>query len=305
MPHRLTELFIDISERRDWPDHFESVEIIRSRIEYLATNLVNRYDPVTPYWNYRAQISNWLEKVDSIEDKFMLLNTLSYFTFWGRDQNISLCKQAFSGPIIKWLIQVKGHDILAENINELLTQDIRRTCFSAATDSMNIADFHHVNKIVNEVRLTWSSTVNVSFDGNYDAIRKALKNYDQIVVLEDFVGSGNQVKHILDFISELRELEILFVPLTISSQGNNKISSHIQKKQYHNISYEPIAILPWELTLDIDNLNRPEGHDISRTLEKLKTFAETNHSIIVGDASLLTRLCCIFTISLRAVQAPR
>jgi len=279
------ELFIEIGECTNWDDYYEHPEILRSKIECYSDKLMNKYDPESA-WNFQLYLLNWLENAETTEEKYLFLNSLSYFTFFNREQCNALYLEALHGPIFKWLIDKKNLNILDESIDDILSEKIKSTFISAATDSTNISTMRHICGLHLHSPYTWHLFINPDDEeekiNNINFCKKYLRKqgYEQIVVLEDFIGSGNQTKGIIDFLGNFPEWEILFIPLLICPQGDIAISKHLRTKGYNNISYEPISILPWELILADER--PPDSNKLPDLLIKLKEYAKNNYTRVIG-----------------------
>jgi len=288
---KIARLFIEIGERDDWPKYFEKSEILRSRIECYSSKLMNIYDPMNrEMWNFEHQLEEWLGNVkdDDLETKYLLINSLSFFTFFNRNQCNALFQEALNWPIIQWLIETKEYDILNPKLDKMLEENISHTLFSGATDSINISDFRHICNIENKHSITWKEYADPE-DSEKDRKKKIdliegnLRNwkYDQIVVLEDFVGSGKQIKDVIDFLGLLKGWNIILIPLLICPQGDLFISKYLSECKFDHISYRPVSILPSELILG--DIHRSEYEELPQILFSLKEYATEIHNKVVNE----------------------
>lgn len=284
MLNNLEELFIEIGERSDWPECYDKVEIVRSRIDCYADKLIEKYDPIQ-MWDFKRQVERWLNNIDDVDEKFMLLNSLTYFTFFNRDHYEALYREALNGVIAQWLIDINRIDICTMNLDANIEKAIGSTLFSAATDSMEISAFCHTNGITNKERSVWFGEIDKE-DTLEQLQQKAnewsakLKRWGrkQVVVLEDFIGSGKQIKPLIDFLASMNELKTLIVPLTICPQGDYAIRKHIEQNNLKNVFYAPVTVLPDDLVLGKDTENRNE------ILIRLKKFAQDYHDRVIGTS---------------------
>jgi hypothetical protein len=99
--------------------------------------------------------------------------------------------------------------------------------------------------------------------------------------MEDFIGSGRQIKGVIDFMSMLTDFEILILPLVICPQGDKTIKDYLAEKEAANLSYSPVIVMPWDFVLDN---NRPAENEMNRILKELSVFAKENHSRVLGDS---------------------
>jgi hypothetical protein len=289
MNDRLTDFFIETGKRNDWPEYYLDSRILESRIEFYAEKLMDRFDPA-PVWDFQLYLLKWLENVETIEEKFLLINSLSFFSFFNREQCNALYLEALHGPILRWLIEINDLDILDKDINDKINECVEPTFISAATDSTDISAMRHVCDLqVNHTKI-WHSYIN-EHDNEEQRNRKieSCKNdlinwgYRQIVVLEDFIGTGKQTKDIIDFLGNFQEWRIIFIPLIICPQGDKVITEHLRTKRYDHIFYEPISRLPWELILSDDR--PPDSKKLPQLLVDLKEYARGIHTRVTGPDS--------------------
>lgn len=280
----LEELFIEIGERSDWPEYYDKVEIVRSRIDCYANKLIEEYDPVQ-MWDFKRQVERWISNIDNVNEKFMLLNSLTYFIFFNRDHYDALYREALNGVITQWLIDINRIDICAMSLDADIEKAIKSTLFSAATDSMEISVFCHTNDITTKYRPVWFGIIEKEdtleqLQQKADRWTTTIKRWGQkqVVVLEDFIGSGNQIKPLIAFLASMHELNTLIVPLTICPQGDSAIREYIEQNNFKNVSYTPVTVLPDDLVLGGDNANYNE------ILIGLKKFAKDYHSKVIGTS---------------------
>jgi hypothetical protein len=159
---------------------------------------------------------------------------------------LSLYRAAFTGPISRWLMD-QGELTFAmesENLREALEKAARETWFCPVTDSMDIAQFHHVNLITGQMhRPPWKTLHRL---GDMIRIREYMRaeKYSQLVLLEDFVGTGTQTRGPLLFAAKnlCPDIPVLFVPLIIS--GANIDSFRETFEGLDGFSFAPVSIVP-------------------------------------------------------------
>jgi len=286
MEKRLQELFLEIGKRNDWHEYYMKPEKLKLKIECYAEKLMDKYDPVS-LWDFQLYLIKWLDNVETIDEKFLLLNSLYFFTFFNREQCNTLYLEALRGPILKWLIDIKNLNILDKNIDDILSEKIEPTFVSTVTDSTNISTIRHIWDLPINQTYTWHSFIDSDDNeeeknNKINFCKKYLNDwkYEQIVVLEDFVGSGTQSIKVIDFLGNFTEWKILFIPLVICPQGDIAISEQLRVNNYNHISYEPISKLPWELILADERL--PESNRWPDLLFELKEYAKNNYTKVIG-----------------------
>ena len=75
--------------------------------------------------------------------------------------------------------------------------------------------------------------------------------FSRIVLLEDFVGSGTQMKDVVSFVAELPDgLPILLCPMIVCPEGAEK--GRALQNCYSHISFSPVLELPPNILLSKD-----------------------------------------------------
>lgn len=213
-----------------------------------------RYWQFTPTYGrpFLQTLADWLSNEGLTEDdKKTMLASVLHFQFVDRDDMLALYRAAFRGPIVRWLFDELDLDFGANRTTalEAIRAALKETWFCGVTDSMDIAQFHHVNNLtIGEHRPPWR--VLAKF-GDGEKIRNYMQSSElrRIVLLEDFVGSGTQSK--VPIAHAVRtfcpETPILFVPL---------IASHIAVKRLRDgfgtvrgFTFDPAFTLPLTVQL--------------------------------------------------------
>jgi len=209
------------------------------------------------YWQFTPTHANaprfldrllaWLTNPSlSREDKESLLRSIPHLQFVDRDDMLTLYRSAFSGPIMRWIMDQLNLDFsqLPGALEDALREGVRTTWFCPLTDSMDIAQFNHVNGISGqEFRPTWRTLKKF---GNIEKITSYMQEngLKRIILLEDFVGSGRQMKNVLNFMAThfLPNIPILVVPLIISDYGLNNIRDAVGSPA--GLTILPVFVIP-------------------------------------------------------------
>jgi hypothetical protein len=189
----------------------------------------------------------WLQNVEPRGIAFdALLRTVPHIQFVDRDDMLTLYRSAFQGPIRRWLMDELNLDFSRgeEQLSAALQQGVAKTWFCPITDSMDIAQFHHVNGIAgDDYRPSWRTLARF---GEFSRIRKYMEdhNLERLTLLEDFVGSGRQTTRPLEYaITELcPTTPTLVVPLIISEIGLTALREKVRGVKGFQI--EPIFVVP-------------------------------------------------------------
>ena len=222
---------------RDWGSDSE-IFLDQAAVQYLGRKVYDDYEP-SQFDRFEDRLDRWLKNVDDDEDKLTLFKLLSRLFFIGRPEFESLCRAAFHGPVSRWLVDECSIDISDLEAMPAMNAAIERTWFCPITDSMRINSFLKVNKLVGKShRPDWRSLRKFG-DPALVLDYITANNIDRIVLLEDFVGSGTQMKSAVKFAAELSDsVKTLVCPLVTCPDGD-KAGIELQEA-FANVSYEPV-----------------------------------------------------------------
>lgn len=220
--------------------------LLRSRIKFLSNELYCQYLPTKfsdP--NFEKRLYNWICNVEDTSARQTLSKLVPYIFFVGTDEIDSLCKQAFSEKITAWYQKLHELPLPMEPVDGHFAGFIHETWFCPVTDSFPIAQFCHLNNMSGQrFRPDWRSLTKL---GSSENIRKHMNDgpikLNRLVLLEDFVGTGNQSKQAIEFACRdtLPDKPVLFCPLVISYVGH-ELMLQLQSS-YENLTYLPCLIL--------------------------------------------------------------
>lgn len=219
-------------------------DFVAEKIEFLTERLFQQYTPAKgPHPSFRERLSNWLDGVPDDVSKKVMLQLVTHIFFIGTEQFISLYQAAYHGPIKRWLVEQVGIQFLDPDAERKIATAISETWFCPVTDSMQISEFCHANRITGvDFRPDWCSLAEF---GDLDKIRRHMINnsFKRVVLLEDFVGSGSQITPALDFAATIgHRIPFLVVPLIVCPDG---LDFGIQFETDHpGFAFDPVLSLP-------------------------------------------------------------
>lgn len=255
---------------------------LASTLKEIRFRAKEHYWQFTPSYgsNFEHRLVAWINNPGlSREDKVALLRLVPELAFVDRDDMLSLYRTAFSDQIKRWLMDQASLDfrLPTRRLKQGLLRAVRRTWFCGLTDSMDIGQFCHVNHISNRAqRPQWQT---LSKFGSPSKISKYIhtEKIQRLVIVEDFVGSGQQSHDILSV--GLRDLvpdiPVLFVPLILSEDGVTQLRSLADT--YPNFKTRAALVLPTAVHVRKDPHCR-EPHfvrDARRVIEKTATYVGT------------------------------
>lgn len=205
-----------------------------------------RFTPCPPtHSDFIDRLCAWLSSAVQTREQRAMLRLVPHIHFLDPDDILALYEAAFEGPISRWLIDEEGLDFTDPgSFDRALAEAVDQTWFCPISDSMDIAQFHHANRIAGHPhRPTWRT---LRAFGDISKIREYIARHAirRIVLLEDFVGSGNQCRPVLDFISEhfSPTTPVLFAPLVASQVGLRDLIRDYGSMQ--GLKIEPVSTIP-------------------------------------------------------------
>lgn len=213
---------------------------LRDQVEWLRRHLYEEYEPCDDR-RFDERLADWLLNVERPEDRKTLFRLLGHLFFVAKPQFKALCRGAFGDIITRWLVDLRGVPLDAPDLQGRIDAAVRHTWFCPLTDSMNINAFLKVNSLQgHDIRGDWRTLETV---GDEDALRRhvADKGIEQIVFLEDFVGTGDQMRSTVVWARELfPKLAMLVVPLVCCPEGAE--NGRLIARRF-SIDFEPVLLL--------------------------------------------------------------
>jgi hypothetical protein len=199
-------------------------------IEYLDRVKFNQFLPTHYSFHpiqFMDRLYKWLKNPGLTRDQqcdlFKLANQIAFFSF---EDFTAMFQSAFSGPITRWCMSQMHIRLDQVDWEASLNKELfENTWFCPITDSLLISAFHHVNSIENrDQKPAFRELMHFGderIDANDNKIKKYIKKmgYKRIVLLEDFVGTGNQVKKTIQWAIKTLQLPVLFCPMIITSEA--------------------------------------------------------------------------------------
>ncbi|CCQ90693.1 conserved hypothetical protein [Nitrospina gracilis 3/211] len=221
-------------------------------INFLDQYLYFSYEPTRgPSPEFNLRLENWLNNFVEDEDQKFAFKLIPNIFFIGRDEMETLYRSSYNGPIARWLIDQIGLNFSSRNPEKQLKHAVRNTYFFPVTDSLRINSFFHLNNIPGGQDFRPDLRSLMRF-GDSNKIKKEFQGISRLILLEDFVGSGEQsFKDINDLASLLPNTQILFVPLIICPKGLENMNFSIAA--HSNLSIAPTLEINKDNLISTDN----------------------------------------------------
>lgn len=257
-----------------------------SYVRFLGQKLFDDYEPLQ-FQSFDTQLLDWLNNVDDADDQKTLFALLTDVFYAGRKEYAALYRSAYNGVISSWIIDVCDLPLFAEDIDSRIRSQVNQSWICPMTDSLRINAFLKTNNLVSQsVRPDWLSLVELA-DINKIQLYIDKKEIKNLILLEDFVGSGIQASDVLKFLgSNFPSLNILFSPLIVCPKGDAKLSN--LTGAIPQLRYAPQLVLPESSIFSPEaSKGEPPHHAAARALfEKISgRFVLPAHETMYGFKS--------------------
>lgn len=249
---------------------------INKQLISLERRLFKSYEPDKFHnGDFWLRLERYLNNVTTDTDKQLLFRLVSELFYVGPVEFEELYRYVYQGPIARWLIDKCGIDIFANDAQVQLKKAASETWFCPITDSLRINQFFHVNNLaaVADLRPDWRSLLEIGDTENILNEYCAKKKIKRLVLLEDFVGGGDQSLATVRYAATLAHgLEVLFVPLIICPTGSEKarnLEVELCRSRAGALRYEAGMELPQDAFLTSTKSPYVEPNDTVSELRKL------------------------------------
>lgn len=214
-------------------------------LRFLGSNLYEEYQPFPEKAQFWDRLYLWLDQIpadtDRESDQQALFNFVPWLLFVGEAEMISMYRAAFTGPVCQWLIEVAKVKLNSVNLTNEIALARQDTWFGSLA-GFDINTFCRVNHIFGQ-----SFRPEFRFVTKFCSVPKLRKwlraeGYKRIVVVEDMIGSGEQLEQAIESLIALKTFKILIVPLFIAPDGW-RVAQEIEAK-YKHIRFSPLFVLP-------------------------------------------------------------
>ncbi len=196
---------------------------IHALIEFLSSQRYAEYGPTLGnYPEFRERLTAWLANTNSEIDQKLMFRLVPHIFFLGRARNDCPSAICFS-KCNPQMDQSKkaGLALDTADFNVALQREIGRTWFCPITDSANITEFYHQNELTGEHRPDWRSFARLHGGNPAPLVQHAVTfGYQRIVLVEDIVGSGSQMRDIRPLLAGVSAtLPVMIAPMIVCPDG--------------------------------------------------------------------------------------
>lgn len=223
--------------------------------------------------DFFQRLDLWLRNFTNDDDRWEAFQLIDDIFYVGRHELVELYRVAFEMTVPNWVAEVHKFDLRSKNFISELKNTVTKTWFCPITDSLRISAFRHVNHIEKpEYFPDWRSLEKF---GSEAAIKEYIKTqkFKQVVLIEDFVGSGTQITPAVEFATRISEVPVLIVPLIIGSKGCETLQQLADKSE-GKVQFRPVIVLSGDCVVTRIAAN-PEIATSKRARKMVELYAQT------------------------------
>lgn len=205
---------------------------VREWRTYLPTEEHAEFHP-----SYMERLAKWIGNLTDEADQKLLLEYALHISFFSYEDFLALYTTAFNREITRWITALIGARLQphgSQGLNNLIfTQIHHQTWFCPITDSMDINQFQKINHLTGIGHHPFFTTLQMMAEHPTnpnpqiaaDCIRymngpnAGHVPLEQIVLLEDIVGSGTQCLNAVRWAVKKLGKPVLFIPLILCPNG--------------------------------------------------------------------------------------
>lgn len=248
------------------------------RIDRLAQTLVHSlFSSYLP--NRGSEIENilqhWLASASDDDDRRVMYESLTHLFFVGEAEYAELCRIAYRKAVPTWLIEKSGVHFDSPAFVGTLNDLLKKTFFVAFSDSAEINKFITINGISQSNRPELKSLDELGALPNLAREINQDPTIHSVVIIEDFIGSGDQASEIIWRLSKsCPKRRFLFLPFVACPEGIQAAQARVSSGS--NLDVQSIVILS-----ELQNLVRPStvANEDSH-LQKLRDVAKRTWPLI-------------------------
>jgi hypothetical protein len=215
---------------------------LKAKIDFLTEVLYNEYLPTKAgaHGEFRHRLTKWIRSASNEDQKKLMFLLLNHLFFIGQKEMEALYLTAYSRHVAEWLLMKDNIQLDGPQAEEFLKRAFASTLFTGITDSLRLGDFIRMNEIQGHpVRFCWEQGLTNWNPPNFVA---SMANRKRIVLLEDFVGSGSQMRNaVVAACSLAQRYEVLLCPLVICPDGT-RLATQLMTA-HANLSFSPVLQL--------------------------------------------------------------
>jgi len=229
--------------------HASEQRSIAATLKEIRFHARERYWQFTPTHgsNFEARLTDWINNDDlGIDDQATMLRLVPELAFVDREDMLALYRTAFMGPVCRWLMDQENIDFSGtqDDLHTKLSGALKTTWLCGITDSFDIAQFCHVNRIPSAGhRAHWRTLCEFGSSSKISEYVRS-RGIKRVVLLEDMVGSGDQSCGVVaSAVADLDPgIDILFVPLVISDVGLDRLETQFSNEA--RCTVQPVSVIP-------------------------------------------------------------
>lgn len=228
---------------------------LRALYESLATQLFWQYEPTKHATSRRGRdflvrLNEWLRCFKTEPSRWAAFRSIEYMFFVGQQEFEELYRSARSNILFPWLVECAAIDIFGDRYKTELYRELKSCWICPITDSLRINGFLHITNLTGKsVRPDWISLQALGDPEKIDLYR-ADHGIKYLVLVEDFVGAGEQIEPAVRFARQVFPGPIIVIPLLICAPGDERLKAVVA--ELDNVEYRPVLVVESSCLLSPD-----------------------------------------------------
>ncbi len=212
-----------------------------SLLKLLGDCLYSQYQPFPEKPNYTDRLFAWIDQVSSVYDKKILFELAIWLLFVGSEEMISLYRSSHAGIVTRWVIDQANIDITLPSAAAEIELALKATFFGSIA-GMDMGAYCRANAIQQSYRPDFREVGKI---GDVAKLQQYLhsEGYKRVVAVEDYVGSGTQMRQAWTCLGQLNAFPLLVSPIIVADSGA-KVGRQLTSAP--NSWFQPVLATPPE-----------------------------------------------------------
>ena len=243
-------------ENSPGPGELPSFHAQLDELLFHADTRFHEYEQFGEDGEYPQRLLGWMQQLANDGERRALFEVARRICFLDRKQTQALYREALRGPIARWLSS--GFDIsdwVAHDFYDKVIASLRSYAIFSITESFSALDFYSANSLDGGPRVY---PLGENLDLAVTVAETRLRDKAGLVILEDFVGSGNQAMRVLDAVLPSAQIPALFVPLVVHPGGLEKLDR--LASDHPSLTIDPVFVIEREgCVCSVSQTGEPES----------------------------------------------
>ena len=221
---------------------------VRDLVRFLKDELYNEYKPILAKPLFWDRLATWLQNVSVASDRQRMLELVPWLLFIGQNELEWMERAALTGPITRWIIEDARLGITDPHLTKKVNEEIARTFFAGIAGPID--EFLRINNVAGQSYRPIFRDLAKSQEFQLLDREITKGKYRRVVVVEDMVGSGEQMEEAARTIAHLAPKKVLLCPVVVAPAGVKRWIDDLQPRgDMSHVSFSPLFVIPPNATI--------------------------------------------------------